>query len=537
MRKHAIGMLLFAGCATGGFPDVVDVRDVSTTFGAPTISRIRDAGAVRLPQAGAWKGEPDGVAGPGELVVIEGDNFGRLPTVSIGGRATAVVARTEGGGIVARVPNGVPVGDVPIVVSQPKGRAQKMFPIRRFAVVAHGGQLYFLRVDKDRAELVGKPLPVPGARLVRISSDGAAAYAIANRADGDHIVAVDLCAAGGPRLAGEKKLSHHGALMSAAMDAPFVAVVGDGEITMVSTRDARQPALFEPMDLPMGAKAPRAVELSPDGKLLAVLVADGNRLVAIDVTSPPNGTVVTAVDLLPDQKLPLVRDLAFASDGETLWIVSGDNDKSLPALQPTRLTAVRILPDDKKPDDKKPDDKKPDDKKSARIVSVWRTQSVPGAAAPLRIAIARGQPLASGTTIRLPPDKAAVFVTSLHEALFKLADVALDTPAGAKAVAKLWHPPQPGILVRADINGGGGPLFTTAEILSAVDLTPDAQLLVATAARVTPTPATGGVALDFGVTFAPIWGSTITPLFLPLERLNAHELKPPFLLGDLRIQP
>ena len=137
----------------------------------------------------------------------------------------------------------------------------------------------------------------------------------------------------------------------------------------------------------------------------------------------------------------------------------------------------------------------------------------------------------------MPPDKAAVFVTSLLDALFKLADVAVDTPAGAKAVAKLWHPPQPAILVRADINGGGGPLFTTTEILSAVNLTPDAQLLVATAARVTPTPATGGLTLDFGVTYAPIWATTITPLFLPLEKLNAKELKPPFLIGDLRIQP
>jgi hypothetical protein len=137
----------------------------------------------------------------------------------------------------------------------------------------------------------------------------------------------------------------------------------------------------------------------------------------------------------------------------------------------------------------------------------------------------------------MPPEKAAVFVSSLNDALFKLADVALDTPAGAKAVAKLWHPPQPGILVRADINGGGGPLFTTAEILSAVDLTPDAQLLVATAARVTPVPATGGIALDFGVTYAAIWGTTITPVFLALEKLEAKELKPPFHLGDLRIQP
>ena len=467
-------MLGASGCATSGFPDVVDVRDISTTFGPPSVSRIRDAGAVRLPNAGAWKGESDGVAGPGELLVIEGDNFGRLPTVSIGGRATTVVARTEGGGIVARVPTGVPVGDVAVVVAQPKGRSERKFPIRRFAVVVHDGQLVFLRVDKDRAEPVGKPLPAPGARAVRISSDGAAAYTVVSAADGDHLVAIDLCAPGGPRVAGNKKLAHHGALLTAAMDAPIAAVVGDGEITIVSTRDPRAPALFEPMDLPMGAKAPRAIELSPDGKLLATLVADGNRLVALDVSSPPNGHVVTSVDLLPDQKLPLVRDLAFASDGETLWIVSGDNDKSLPALQPTRLTAVRILPPSSADATKK----------GERLMSLWRTQSVPGAAAPLRVAIARGQPLASGTTIRTPPDKAAVFVTALNDAIFKLADVALDSPAGGKAVAKLWHPPQPGMLVRADINGGGGPLFTTVEVVSALDLTPDAQLVVATSARV-----------------------------------------------------
>ena len=131
----------------------------------------------------------------------------------------------------------------------------------------------------------------------------------------------------------------------------------------------------------------------------------------------------------------------------------------------------------------------------------------------------------------MPPEKAAVFVTSLNDAIFKLADVALDTPAGAKAAAKLWHPPQPGILVRADINGGGGPLFATVEVLSSLDLTPDAQLARGHGgARVTPVAATDSVTLDFGVTYAPIWATTITPVFLPLAKLDPKELKPPFPL-------
>ena len=539
---------LACGCAGAGFPDVVDGRALSTAYGAPHIRRIRDAGDVRLPETGAWKGESDGAATPGELLVIEGDDFGRLPTVSIGGRATTIIARTDGGGIVARVPTGVPVGDVPVVVSHPKGRATRKFPMRRFAVVVHDGRVWPLLVTRDSAQPFGKPLAVPGARLVRISGDGAAAYVLATRPDGDHLVVIDLCAAGGPRVGIERKLAHHGTLLATAMDAPVAAVIGDGEVTLLQTRDPRTPALYEPIDLPMGAKAPRAAELSPDGKLLALLVPAGNKLVALDVSAPPEASVVTAVDLLPTERLPLVRDLAFSSDGETLWIVSGDNKKSLPALQPTRLTAIRIVTESAVasrqptlPDPKSTPPAKVTPgatmKSGARVLSLWRTQSVPGAAAPIHLAVARGQPVASGTTIRLPPEKAAVFVTTLNDALFKLADVDLATVAGARTARKLWRPPQPGVMVRADINGGGGPMFTTPEVLSALDLTPDAQLLVATAARVEPAAESGRLALAFGVTFAPIWGSTVAPVFLSLDKLPAGELKPPFTVGDVRIQP
>ena len=43
--------------------------------------------------------------------------------------------------------------------------------------------------------------------------------------------------------------------------------------------------------------------------------------------------------------------------------------------------------------------------------------------------------------------------------------------------------------------------------------------------------------LDFGVTYAPIWGTTIAPVFLSLGKIEAREVKPPFLIGDVRIQP
>ena len=230
-----------------------------------------------------------------------------------------------------------------------------------------------------------------------------------------------------------------------------------------------------------------------------------------------------------------MRDLAFASDGETLWIVSGDNDKSLPALQPTRLTAVRILPPTRRA--AAPPRSPRQAKKNERLVSVWRTQSVPGAAAPLRLAVARGQPLASGTTIRMPPEKAAVFVTAVNDALFKLADVDARDAGGRQGGGQAVASTAAGHARARRHQRRRRPAVLDGELLSAVDLTPDAQLVVATAARVTPAPAPGGLVLDFGVTWAPIWGA-VDHAGLPLARkARCQGVKPPFLIGDVRIQP
>jgi hypothetical protein len=536
MRLAFVGVCLLAGCASGGFPDVTDPRELSSSFGAPHISRIRDAGGVRVPVQGAWKGEEDGVAVPGELLFIEGDNFGRQPTVSIGGRATTIVARTDGGGIVARVPKGAPVGDVEVAVSQPKGRDSKAVKVRRFAVVAHGDQVYVLDINKDGFHALAQPLVVAGARRVALSNDGAAAYVLASSPAGDRVVVIDLAAPGGPRVIGERKLTHRAQFLVAAEDAPVLAALGEGKLTLFALPVARQPAPWDAVALPPSKGPPRAVQLSPDGKLLALLQPEGNKLLLFDVERPPQAKPVTTLDILPDQRLPLVHDLFFSTDGETLWVVSGDNTESLPALEPTRLTAVRLVFAEAQKEAEKTaaEGAPPPQKVGSRLLSVWRTNSIPGGAAPVRMTVARGQPLASGTTIRMPPEKAAVFVTCVNDVLFKLAKLDLSTAAGQKAALELWKPPQPGMMVRADINGGGGPMFATREILSAVELTPDTRWVVATAARFGQF--TGSPVFEFGVTVSPIWGAP-QPEFIPLGPLRAGELKPPFEIGDVKIQP
>ena len=177
--------------------------------------------------------------------------------------------------------------------------------------------------------------------------------------------------------------------------------------------------------------------------MLASLIPDGNRLAVLEVReNPPATRLWNAIELLPNERLPLVRDLQWSSDGETLWVVSGNNAQSLPAVEPTRLTAVRIQPRAATTGDAKSEG-------ASELLSVWRTQSIPGATAPLHLAVARGQPLASGTTIRMPPDKAAVFISSVADSLFKLADAALGGKGGPAVVDKLWRPGRPGMIVRA----------------------------------------------------------------------------------------
>jgi hypothetical protein len=391
-------------------------------------------------------------------------------------------------------------------------------------VVVHDGRVFLLDVGKDGARVVGAPLAVAGARAVRLSADGSAAYVLAARADGDRLAVIDLAAGAGARVVTELPLGHRGELLASAAEAARLAVVGDGKLTLLQYDHPSAPAPFGTVALPKEAAAMRAIELTPDGNVLAGLVPDGNRLVALEVDHPPAARLISEVELLPSERLPLVRDLAFSSDGETLWVVSGANADTLPVVQSTRLTALRLVAHTAP------------SAPIERLVSLWRTQSVPGATAPLRVAVARGQPLASGTTIRMPPEKAAVFVGCIADSLFKLGEHKLDGKAGLAAFEKLWRPSRPGMIARADINGGGGPMFNTPEILSALDLTPDAQLLVATAVHVLPAPATPGIVLDFGVVVAKVWGPP-APLYVSLAPLPANQLHPPFSVGEIRIQP
>src|SRR5204863_259238 len=91
--------------------------------------------------------------------------------------------------------------------------------------------------------------------------------------------------------------------------------------------------------------------------------------------------------------------------------------------QPTRVIGVRI-----------------EGAGDATTVAPWRTSPVAGAGAPLRLALPRVRPLASATTIRMPPDKASIYFTSAQNALWSAGDAPAVAPAMARSTSSARGP-------------------------------------------------------------------------------------------------
>jgi hypothetical protein len=529
------GML--AACGGGMWPEIVNAREVARAGGAPSVERVRDLGNLEnLPEGGAIQGvETDGVFVVGEHVLIEGDDFGKLPTILIGGRPAGVVARTDGGGIITRIPDGVPVGEVPVEVSHPNGKNSKKIQVRRYGLIAQsdGGKIYVMNVGARDAGVEATVISVENPRFVRYSPDGSVAYVasgVASGAEGGKgsvagkISVIGMGTKGGPRIVQNVPLT--GRIVTAlavAERAELMAVVGETSLQLLSIRLPRHPAAYREFQLPEGVARAGVVtaDLDPTGKVLALLLSEGNKLAIFDVARPERPRLVTTIELLPDQRVPLVRDMRFSVDGGTLWVVSGDNNLSIAAgKQPTRITVVSI-----------------DSSSGDPVVKVERTSAVSGATAPMRLSVARGQPLASGTTIRTPPEKAAVFISTIDSRLLQLATIDMFKPEGREKAVQILKPVgEPGMLVRTDLEGGGGPLFTVPNVISSIDLSPDSQMLLGTTCAIQTEGGADKLTFEFGVTITALWGS-IKPRFVKLADMQPDAFKLPFSIGHVRIQP
>jgi hypothetical protein len=484
-------LLLLAGpaaCAGAGPRTVVEPRELDQADSAPRILAVEDLGGIDIPAIGQVRPHAsDGIAVIGETLCIRGRQFGRLPTVAVGGRVAAAVSRTGDGGILVRVPVGTPVGSQRVTVSQEHGTADFPLEVRRLGALHVADQLVWLELGNDGPRVRGSST-VPGARHLQVSADARAAYVL-DRSGA--LTSFELAAPGIPAVAGVLVLGAAPArALLAASTAHRLLVLRQRDLVVLDTSTPLRPTNLEAKPLPAWLRGPKVVPaaLSPDGRLLALGFPERNRLsvIAVDQVATEARAIADLV-LVTETRAPLLVDLAFSPDGATLWALTGSNEanRALGPL-PTTVHALRLA----------------GGQGADFRLEKARAVVIEAAAFPVAISTGRRLALGSGAAIRLPPEAATVYV-------------AARTRAGGRPAL---------FAIGADDNATA--LFTEDRVahLGRPDITPDGRWLVgpmmegAGAIRLAAAPADGrpGATVSLVVgTGAPPAGMADTPDTLP----------------------
>lgn len=492
---------------------VVDVRDVSKAGDAPKVRKVTDLGDLgQIPRSGSLPApDSDGQFIVGELVLIEGDDFGKLPTVQIGGRPAAVVARTGGGGIVARIPSGVPTGTIDVEVSHPKGKHAKQIKVMRYALVVqpNEGKVHVLAVRADAVPEKVTTLDMPGARSVAYSQDGQAAYVLVQAGPSDSsggVAILVITASGGPKLVRRLRIPMKRPLfLTVAATAPIMAVIDGDYGLLIDLQDPRNPAIHKPFALKIGppGAVPRSASLDAAGKTLSVLVSEGNQLVPFDVSDPTSPKRSKELVAVPNVRHPVLRAFTYSPAGDQLWAVSGDTELSLGAGQhQTQIIAIDV------------------EHGAAAPFTLKAPAPIAGADAPLVVASSRRETIASGTSIRSMSKTAAVVVSTVHASMLALA----NKPAGEASAETFNAVAEPATVLRTDLEGEAQVLFKASGVVTGLAVSHDSRLVAASITRIVKTG--GAFKLEFGVTFVPLAGGDNHYVALGDVMLTAHILRP-----------
>lgn len=488
------GLVVLAALAACGGPSanlVVSSRDLGGAGGSPSVKRVIDLGDMTaIPAVGQSlsRDRSDGEITVGELVLIEGEDFGKLPAVNIGGRPTEPLARMGDGAILARVPTGVPAGEVDVEVSHTRGRGARKVKIVRygFAVSPGAGAVDVLRLDGDGAPVVRGRIALAGARDVAVSSDGAAAY-VAVAAGDDQPSAglgiISIAAKGGPHLVRTLPLSGEDATrVVTAAGAPDGAVLVGSRLFLFRAGNATAPTVESPVALDKVGRIASLV-MSPQGQTVAVLDGEQNQVVPIAVPAHGAPKVGDPVDAMTDVWVPLVQDLGYDPKGEQLWIAAGDNAKALVAgKHPAQLVQLSA---------------------KGTAFAPERTVEMADVDAPVALAIARRESVGSATAIRSRARRAAIVVASESRSLV----------AGKKSLGEvLAAPGASGQLVNTDLDGRTSPLWRGEALIAAVALTQDVRAAVASVLQVVRSG--DAVTLKRALVWAPLGGgkAKVVPL-------------------------
>jgi WD40 repeat protein len=192
-----------------------------------------------------------------------------------------------------------------------------------------------------------------------------------------------------------------------------------------------------------------SADLSPDGKTLAIATEEGNRVVLLDLSTGGRAPVVATLSVLPDVRESVISDIAFSPVGDTLWVATGDTPRSRASgPQPTQIFAARI------------------EGAAAGALPIARTLTLPEAEAPDRLSTGRMIPLPSGSSIRLPPERATVFLTGKARPSASAADAGAPAPAA-------------GAVYRIGAEDAASTLLEAPGRFGQPDLSPDGRWLLA----------------------------------------------------------
>jgi hypothetical protein len=434
VRRLAFGLVaavvaVGGACASLQATSVVSPRDLDEASGRPRIDEIRDIGGSDIPAVGGVRlAASDGTAVIGETLWIRGGNFGRQPTVSLGGKAVTVVSRTADGGILVRVPVGTPAGRQSLVVSQAAGDSERPVQVRRLGVVMAKDRLAFLEMTPEGPRAKGG-VTIPNVQHLQLSADGRAAYTVDQ---GGALRVFEMPAAGQPSEVFKLQLGPGVRGLFAASVAHRLLALRETELVELDTSSPLRPVVRSARALPdwLTGETVLRVAASPDGRLLALALAKRNRVLVFDVdnlrvlpaSAAGKDLPFVEMPLFPNVQAPVLVDLSFSPEGDTLWVLSGGSDRSKSlGPQPTTVTALRL----------------PRTDGTGTSVGLARARAVvlSDVAAPVAVGTGRSLALTSGSAVRLPPEKVTVFVSGRERASQRPAIFALDAEDHAAPVA------------------------------------------------------------------------------------------------------
>ncbi len=213
------------------------------------------------------------------------------------------------------------------------------------------------------------------------------------------------------------------------------------------------------------------------------------------------------MDVLPGMRLSIVKDLRFSTDGGSLWVVSGDNSRSISGgFQQAQMTMLRVSAEGK-----------------SRQATIFKTWDLGNKMAPVELAVARGEPIPPGTSIRTEPSSAAFYLSTISSGLLK---------RGLATFLEEERDDQ-GQVIRSGLDQSGTHLIAGSRLVGTIDVVGKTQILVALACE-----AVGGK-LHRGLLSVRAWQQRDEPHFIRLKQGGQLEAFTggDLWIGEVRVQP